>query len=200
MGRSSAIDVKDSIRWYLWKSVQHEDTWVWSTRHGGSSEDIGSRFSSLEKWWRGEKIRNFDYETLTASTEDLNQELWSKIVREQSALKEERVSVTSREKRPFSQGDRCKFRHETQDRAQKPEHTATLLPHFWVNRITKSKCVEKRSIRSKSNHGKILLIEKHYKPTCSTITSITHLTPIRKRWSANWAMWRYSSNAKLYRK
>ena len=29
-----------------------------------------------------------------------------------------------KEKGQCSQGDRCSFRHETQDRAQKPEHTA----------------------------------------------------------------------------
>ena len=45
MGRSSIVDVKNSIRWYLGKSVQIEDTWVWTTqnritivRHGNSQK------------------------------------------------------------------------------------------------------------------------------------------------------------------
>ena len=29
-----------------------------------------------------------------------------------------------------SNGDQCSFRHETQDRAQKPEHTVTMGPFF----------------------------------------------------------------------
>ena len=48
--------------------------------------------------------------------------------------------------------------------------------------------------------SKIILIEKHFKPTCSRITSTTHSATIRKRWSANWVMWSYSSCAKPYQK
>ena len=46
--------------------------------------------------------------------------------------------------------------------------------HFWVQEL------EKRS--------KFIVIEKHFKPTCSRITSTTHSATIRRRWSANWAM------------
>ena len=52
---------QNSIRWNLGKSVQIEDTWVWSTqrrtgvvRHGDSSEDIGSSLSKVEN--HGEKM------------------------------------------------------------------------------------------------------------------------------------------------
>ena len=56
-----------------------------------------------------------------------------------------------KEKGQCSQGDRCSFRHETQDRAQKPEHTAaTPSEPTW------------RSIRGKSNHGSILLQHCRY--------------------------------------
>ena len=56
----------------------------------------------------------------------------------------EKVSVTSKkEKGQCSQGDRCSFRHETQDSAQKPEHTAAT-----PSMPTVSRC--------KSNHGSIL--------------------------------------------
>ena len=42
-----------------------------------------------------------------------------------------------------SQGDRCNFRHETQDRAQKPEHTAATHS----GRVSR-----KRSLQGKSDH------------------------------------------------
>ena len=48
--------------------------------------------------------------------------------------------------------------------------------------------------------SKIILIEKHFMPTCSRITSTTFSAKIRRRWSANWVMWSYLSCAKLYQK
>ena len=45
-----------------------------------------------------------------------------------------------KEKGQCSQGDRCSFRRETQDRAQKPEHTAATPSEPTVSR--RSKCVE----------------------------------------------------------
>ena len=48
---------------------------------------------------RKEKIRNFDYETFTLGTGELNQEQWSRIERDCQALKEEKVSVTSGKKK-----------------------------------------------------------------------------------------------------
>ena len=55
-----------------------------------------------------------------------------------------------KEKRQCSKGDRCSSRNETQDRAQKPEHTATTPSEPTVSR---GRCVSrKRSIQGKSNH------------------------------------------------
>ena len=55
MGRSSSINVKNSIRWYLGKSVQIDDTWVCATqncigivRHGDSAENMGAQLSKIE--------------------------------------------------------------------------------------------------------------------------------------------------------
>ena len=50
------------------------------------------------------------------------------------------------------------------------------------------------------NGSKIILIEQHFKPTCSRTTSTIHSAKIRRRWSANWEMWSYSSCAKLHPK
>ena len=58
------------------------------------------------------------------------------------------------EKGQCSQGDHCSFRHETQDRAQKPGHTASTPSEPTVSR-GRSVSV-KRSIRGKSNHGSTL--------------------------------------------
>ena len=54
--------------------------------------------------------------------------------------------------------------------------------------------------RSLYKGSTIILIEEHFKPTCSRKTSTTHSAKIRRRWSANWVMWSYSSCAKLYHK
>ena len=55
-----------------------------------------------------------------------------------------------KEKGQCSQGDRCSFRHETQDRAQKPEHTAATPSEPALSR---GRSVSgKRSIRGKSIH------------------------------------------------
>ena len=48
--------------------------------------------------------------------------------------------------------------------------------------------------------SKIMLIETHFMPICSRITFSTHSAKIRRRWSAKWVMWSYSSCAKLYQK
>ena len=54
-------------------------------------------------------------------------------------------------------------------------------------------------LKSLSKRSKVILIEKHFNPTCSRITCTTHSTAIRERWSANWVMWSCSSCAKLYK-
>ena len=59
-----------------------------------------------------------------------------------------------KEKGQCSQADRCSFRPETQDRAQKPEHTAATPSESTVSRGRSVS--RKRSIRGKSNHGSIL--------------------------------------------
>ena len=48
--------------------------------------------------------------------------------------------------------------------------------------------------------SRLILIEKHFKPICSKITSTTHSVTIRKRWFVKWAMWIYSSYAKQFQK
>ena len=50
-----------------------------------------------------------------------------------------------------SQRDQCSFRHETQDRAQKPEHTAATPSEPSASRGRSVS--RKRSFRGKSNHG-----------------------------------------------
>ena len=72
-----------------------------------------------------------------------------------------------KEKGQCSQGDRCSFRHETQDRAQKPEHTAATPSDLTASR---GRSVSRtRSIRGKGNHGSILRQPCRYylKGTCT---------------------------------
>ena len=72
-----------------------------------------------------------------------------------------------KEKGQCSQGDRCSFRHETQDRAQKQEHTAATPSEPTVSRGRSVS--RKRSIRGKSNHVSILRQPCRYylKGTCT---------------------------------
>ena len=81
-----------------------------------------------------------------------------------------------KEKVQCSQGDRCSFRHETQNRAQKPEHTAATPSEPTVSRGRSLS--RKRSIRGKSNHGSILRQPCRYflKGTC-TRTSCEYWHP-----------------------
>ena len=59
-----------------------------------------------------------------------------------------------KEKGQCSQGDRCSFRHETQDRAQKLEHTAATPSEPTASR---GRSVSRKSrILGRSNHGSIL--------------------------------------------
>ena len=71
------------------------------------------------------------------------------------ALKEVKVPVTSGKKKcQSSQGDRCSFRHGTEDRAQKPEHTAATPSEPSMSR---GRSVSKeKSIQGRSNVGAIL--------------------------------------------
>ena len=46
----------------------------------------------------------------------------------------ERVSVTSGKRGQCSEGDQCSFRHESNDRAQKPDHNAATLSELSVSR------------------------------------------------------------------
>ena len=120
------------IRWYLGKSVQIKDTWICATqnrigivRHGASSEEIGSQLSKVEKpWWKGVWIRNFDNETSTPGTGRIQSGAVMKSREELSGVEGGKgICYQWKEKVQCLQGDRCSFRHETQDRPWKPEHT-----------------------------------------------------------------------------
>ena len=84
-------------------------------------------------------------------------------------------------------------------------------PYWWIKKWSTKLISEyqdchiqlrkKRNIsefKSFRKRSKIILIEKHFKPICSWITSATRSAKIRRRWSANWAMWSYSSCANLF--
>ena len=57
-------------------------------------------------------------------------------------------------------------------------------------RIVTCSCERSRNLRVEElvKRSKVILIEKHFKPTYNRITSTTHSATIRKRWSVKWAM------------
>ena len=81
-----------------------------------------------------------------------------------------------KEKGQCLQGKNSSFRHETQDRAQKPEHTAATPSEPTASRGRS--VLRKRSIRGKSNRGSILRQPCRYylKGTC-TRTSCEYWHP-----------------------
>ena len=126
---------KKSFRWYLGKSVQIENTWVCATqncigivRHGDSSEDIPI-IKNWTQWWR-----------------ESQESTW--------CWKRKNICYQWKQKGQCSQGDRCSFRYEIEDRAQKPEHTAATPSEPTVSRGRSVS--KKRSIRGKGSHGSIL--------------------------------------------
>ena len=68
------------------------------------------------------------------------------------------------------------------------------LPHAVV------KQAENCRVRELVKKIEVTLIEMHFKPICSKITSTIHSVTNRKRWFVKWAMWSSSSYAKQFQK
>ena len=116
------------------------------------------------------RLRNFDarHGRIELDARHEEEEQCSKIVREWVALKEEEIFVTSgKKKASVRKGDRCSFRHESNDRSQKPEHIAATPSEASMSRGRSVS--KKRSIQRKSNHGAILGQPCRYylKSTCT---------------------------------
>ena len=160
MGRTSIVHVKNSIRWYLGKSVQIEDTWVC----------IGivpnyQKLKTMEKRSVDQKLRlrNFDARHVKIESGTVVKSRKGPIGVEGG----KGTCYQWKEKGQCSQGDRCSFRHGTQDRAQKPAHTAATPSEPTASQGRSVSRV--RSIRGKSNHGSILRqpCRYHLRGTCT---------------------------------
>ena len=78
-----------------------------------------------------------------------------------------------KEKGQCSKGDKCSFRRESNDRAQKPDHNAATLSEPSLSR---GRSVwRKRSIRGKSNHGAIF---RHPCRYCLKVLALDRLVNI----------------------
>ena len=94
------------------------------------------------------KIRNFDCETLTPGTGKFETGAVVKNLKGMSGVEGGKgTSYQWKEKGQYSKGKQCSFRHDAQDRAQKPEHT-TATPS--------ESCRGREVSGSKGNHGSIL--------------------------------------------
>ena len=123
IGRSSLVDVKNSIRWYLGKSVQIENTWVWSTQNRiriewpdwYSSEDIGYQQS---KSWKTMVKRSLDQKLRLRNFDARHLKIESRaVIKSRKGLSGveggKGMCYQWKEKGQCSQRDRCSFRHET---------------------------------------------------------------------------------------
>ena len=93
------------------------------------------------------RLRNFDHGRIESAAVVKN---WKGIIGVKGG---KGISYQWKEKGQCSQGDRCSFRHETRDGAQKPEHTAATPSEPALSRGRSVS--KKRSIRGKSDYGSI---------------------------------------------
>ena len=140
MGWCFTVCVRESIPWYLGKSVQIENTWVWETQKlywncttWDSSEDIGAQLSKIED--NGEAERRSE----TSITELWRQkrEDWNRSSCQESKGIEwrwRRKRYLLRETNAVS-GMRVKIMHKTDTESC---HT------FWAMNVTRLKCVERQ--------------------------------------------------------
>ena len=62
---------------------------------------------------------------------------------------------------------------------------------FRVSGIATSSCERSRKFprsRARQKGSRVILVDKHFKPICSRITSTTHSATVRRRWSVSWAI------------
>ena len=189
---SSTVDVKDSTRWNLGKSVLricesgqlktvldlydmeiHEKL---SVRHHQKLKTMAKRIIDQKH-----RLRNFDARHGRLET--------GAVVKNRKGLigveGGKGICYEWKEKGQCSQGDRCSFRHETQDRAQKPEHTAATHSEPTVSRGRSVS--RKRSIRGKGNHGSLLrqpcrLLERYLHANVLWILASARV-PILSKWN-----------------
>ena len=118
---------KFSIRWNIGKSVQIKDTWVWSTHmsvlelydldiHQKKSNPDCQRLKTMVKRSTDQKLRSRNFDARHGKIES-------------GAVGKSRKGAVGVDGgkgtcHQCPKGDRCSFRHVTQDPAQKPEHTA----------------------------------------------------------------------------
>ena len=62
------------------------------------------------------------------------------------------------------------------------------LQSVWIATLQLWNKQRTSAFASSWRRSRVILIEKHFKPTCSKIMSTTHLVTIRKRWFVKWAM------------
>ena len=144
-GRSSVVYVKNSIQWYLGKSVQIEKMWVSATRnrigivrHGDSSKDIGSQLS---------KVENIGEESFRSETSITKvwRKAWENLIRS-SGQESKGIHRRSRRKKVYATSGKKKasVRMELQKRAvrrAKEETSAVLLQSgFFFQKVVVGFC------------------------------------------------------------
>ena len=129
MARSSVIDDKNSIRWIMGESAHMKDTWLKSVLklydldlHQKKSNPDNQKLKTMVKRSIDTKLRlrNLDARHGKIESGAVGKSRKGVIVFEGR----KGTCYQWKEKGQCSQGDCCSFRHVTQDRAQKPEHTA----------------------------------------------------------------------------
>ena len=136
-------------------SLINSKPYIRIVRHGDSPKDINAQFSELKTMVKRRKDLKLRLQNFDAGHGRIESGAVVKSRKGLIAVKEKKsICYQWKEKSLCSHGNRCSFRHETQDRAQKPEHTAATPSEPTVSRGRSVS--KKRSIRGKSNHGSIL--------------------------------------------
>ena len=169
MGRNSIISDEDPTWRRPGKSVQIENTWVWSTRKPCWTcmtwKFIRKYRCPIIKIGDNceEKHRS---ETTTTKLFRWARENWNKRSGQESKGNEWRwrrkryLFTTGMKKGQCSKGDQCSFRHESNDRSQKPQSKAATPSQpsmSWGRSVSK-----KWSIQGKGNHGTVQMLFERY--------------------------------------
>ena len=174
MGRNSIVDDTNPIWWHLVEFVQIENecrnsTLCWNCTiwrfHQKKAEPDYHRLKTMVKRSIDQKLRlrNFDarHGRIETGAVGKNRKGLSGVGGGKGSC------YQWKEKGQCSKGDQCSFQHESNDRAQKPDHNPATPPEPSLSRGRSVS--RKRCIWGKSNHGSILRKPCRYylKDTCT---------------------------------
>ena len=159
-------------------TISFKDNWTCDL----DSEVAGGNADSLQNQPKS-KTKQLSRTLRLVSEQQLTQEIEKDILFGQEDIKHSRRTGRPVDIHPKLRVSMpVKIEEEDQTRTVRPVTVDELDIDFRVPGLSHAE------FKSSSKRSKVIVIEKHFKPTCSRLTSTTHSATIRRRWSADWAM------------